>query len=197
MSSKNLAPKKRPSADRTREIIIAAARKLFVQHGFAATSISQIAKTANITNQSLIYHHFSNKVELWKQIKQSLVSQYLPVIQERLSQIETPGDFIEAFINTTAQVFEESPDLKRMADWQRLEPESLKISGLSMISTGEVVAMLASFQQAGTMRADLSAADIIQFLITFASTAADIPPSSFRNDILIEMLGGAKRVLLR
>ena len=191
------AVKKRPSADRTREVILNAARKLFVQHGFAATSISQIAKAAHVANQSLIYHHFSNKVELWKQIKQSMVEQYLPVIHERLQQIKTPADFVEAFMQTTVQVFWDSPDLKRMADWQRLEPESLKISGLSMISTGEVVTLLDSFQQAGTVRADLSAPQIIQLLITFSNTVAEIPSSQFREDVFAEVLAGAKRVLLR
>ena len=40
--------------------IINAARTCFVEKGFAGTSISAIAKKAQI-NQSLIDHHFGNK----------------------------------------------------------------------------------------------------------------------------------------
>jgi len=58
MPQANRTHKQRPSADRTREMILTAERTLFVQYGFAATSISQIAKAAHVANQSLIYHHY-------------------------------------------------------------------------------------------------------------------------------------------
>ncbi len=193
---KTQCAKKRPSADRTREMILAAARKLFVQQGFAATSISQIAKAAHVTNQSLIYHHFSNKVELWKQIKQSMVAQHLPAIHQRLQQVKTANDFIEIFIKTTVQVFCECPDLKRMADWQYLEPDSLKISGLSMGSIDEVWLLLKSFQQAGALRSDLDAVEISQLLVSLSNTAVQIPPGPLRDDVFAELLAGAKRILL-
>jgi len=124
------------------------------------------------------------------------MAQYLPVIHKRLERINTPSDFIDAFVQTTVHVFWELPDLKRRVDWQRLEPESLTISGWPMISTGEIATLLEYFQQLGAVRSDLSASEIIQLLINFSNTAAAISPGQFRDDIFAEMFAGTKRVLL-
>jgi AcrR family transcriptional regulator len=63
-----MSKQQRTVADTTRKKILDAARKLFVKNGFAGTSISDIAGLAKI-NQSLIYHHFRDKQELWKGLK--------------------------------------------------------------------------------------------------------------------------------
>mgnify|MGYP002789645991 CR=1 FL=1 len=65
----------RPSADPTRAAIINAARHCFAQKGFAGSSISYIAKQAEI-NQSLIYHHFGNKRDLWIAVKVQILDDY-------------------------------------------------------------------------------------------------------------------------
>ena len=44
----------------TYEKILAAARRLFAQQGYTATSMRQVAETAGI-GKATIYHHFSNK----------------------------------------------------------------------------------------------------------------------------------------
>ncbi len=47
-----------------RDRILAAARTLFVEHGYAGTSMGNIAKQAGV-NHSLIFHYFDNKETLW------------------------------------------------------------------------------------------------------------------------------------
>ncbi len=48
----------------TKDTILKSALKVFVEKSFAGSSINRIAKTAGI-NQSLIYHHFDSKEDLW------------------------------------------------------------------------------------------------------------------------------------
>jgi AcrR family transcriptional regulator len=51
----------------TRAALTAAARHLFGQHGFAATSVDDIAREARLTTGAL-YHHFPNKTALFESV---------------------------------------------------------------------------------------------------------------------------------
>jgi AcrR family transcriptional regulator len=55
----------------TTHAIKAAARKLFGAHGFAATSIDDIAEKAGVA-KGAVYHHFSSKEELFAQVLEEL-----------------------------------------------------------------------------------------------------------------------------
>ncbi|MBV9515626.1 MAG: TetR family transcriptional regulator [Mycobacteriaceae bacterium] len=51
-------------AAETREALVAAARPLFAQHGFADVALETIVRAAGLTRGAL-YHHFSDKTELF------------------------------------------------------------------------------------------------------------------------------------
>jgi TetR/AcrR family transcriptional regulator len=55
----------RPSADQTRERILAAALDLFSEHSFEGATTRDIAARAEVT-QPLLNYHFSSKDELWR-----------------------------------------------------------------------------------------------------------------------------------
>jgi AcrR family transcriptional regulator len=62
-----------PSASRAR--VLDAARRLFAEYGFEATSIRQIASAVNIVSASL-YHHFATKEEMLHEILRDPVLQH-------------------------------------------------------------------------------------------------------------------------
>jgi AcrR family transcriptional regulator len=59
-----MSPRKVVDHELSREVIIEAARSLFVQHGYQHTSMRQIAKQLNYSHGA-IYYHFKNKAELF------------------------------------------------------------------------------------------------------------------------------------
>lgn len=64
----SIKPTKRDlSSQRTRELIIDAAEKLFYQYGFETTSVKEVATEAGVTTGAL-YYHFKNKGDLVRAI---------------------------------------------------------------------------------------------------------------------------------
>ena len=55
----------------TRESLVAAARELFAERGYAATPIEEIARRARVTKGAL-YHHFDDKRELFRAVCRSV-----------------------------------------------------------------------------------------------------------------------------
>lgn len=59
-----MSPRKSGHPELTREMIMDAARDLFVQKGYQHVSMRQIAKELNYSHGA-IYYHFKNKAELF------------------------------------------------------------------------------------------------------------------------------------
>jgi AcrR family transcriptional regulator len=51
----------------TRAALVAAGRRLFGKHGFAATSVDDLARAARVTTGAL-YHHFPTKTALFETV---------------------------------------------------------------------------------------------------------------------------------
>lgn len=117
-----MAKKKlRTVADNTRERILTAAKTLFVKQGFAGTAISQIAKRAHI-NQSLLYHHFTDKENLWKLVKTDIIKDYLAEFSRVFDDPTLTGEtMIRHFVNMRLELAIQKPEIQQMFYWQQIE----------------------------------------------------------------------------
>jgi hypothetical protein len=102
-----------PKGERTRQVIEEAAYSLFLEQGYSATSMRQIAARAGIALGG-IYNHFEGKDDIFEAIMldKHPYKQILPVISA------APGDTAEAFIRNAAQAFVD--ELGRRPDFLRL-----------------------------------------------------------------------------
>ncbi len=145
----------RPSADKTRNAIIAEATKLFLEHGFAGASMGKIAKQAGV-NKSLIYHHFESKQNLWHQVKLGMFGEEFDEELTELLESKTDArSFIEGYVRIKTEKLVKYPDLVRLIQWQLLEPEPealMSIPSVHKVLTERFVA----YQKSGEVRADLS-----------------------------------------
>jgi AcrR family transcriptional regulator len=73
--SMDVKSKKAQQGEVTRHALLFAARTLFGEHGYAATSLDQIASAANVTKGAL-YHHYSGKqalfADVYEQVKREV-----------------------------------------------------------------------------------------------------------------------------
>jgi len=108
----------RKEADKTREAILKAATKLFAKKGFSGTSTASIAKVAQV-NEALIYHHYSNKAELWKRVKAEITQKSdVSAIHPTPSSLR---EFLEEAIQQRLTLYDNNPALHKIKQWQRLE----------------------------------------------------------------------------
>src|SRR3954465_6904358 len=63
----------------TRRALIESATRLFVEKGFATTSLEQVAADARLT-RGAVYHHFANKQALFQAVLEEVDAQTMEVI---------------------------------------------------------------------------------------------------------------------
>jgi AcrR family transcriptional regulator len=146
--------------------IIKSAKHLFLENGFNGTSIRDIAKKANVQS-SLIYHYFSNKVELWKTVKESLINpENFSSINDCIKQDKFEV-FVEKLVEARFNIHASNPDMLKILDWQRLEKNS-SLAGIknqqNFASFDQLEERVKYFQETGQLSKDLSAKYVILFI---------------------------------
>jgi AcrR family transcriptional regulator len=150
--------KQRPTGDKVRSKILKSAKKLFAKQGFTATTTAAIAKQARV-NQSLIFHHFGNKGNLWQAIKAEAMLQYTD--NESPAEFKSFKEFLYFFVRARLEARESDQEIVQLLEWQRLESKAL-------LKKPSVATQLVPFekgvehlQKIGEMRKDFAARDII------------------------------------
>ena len=113
------------SLNTTKDTILKAALSLFIEKGFAGASISQIAKIAQV-NQSLIYHHFKSKEDLWGCVKKYCVDEvtngFHPIRHDTLE------NFVHDLVEVRFSVYTRA-SMRMLVHWQGLEPDTAQFYG--------------------------------------------------------------------
>jgi AcrR family transcriptional regulator len=81
MAMAQLSPSKAAKAEATRRALVAAARDLFGEQGYAATSVDEIARQAGVTKGAL-YHHFRDKDDLFRAVVEDVKRDVTDVVGE-------------------------------------------------------------------------------------------------------------------
>lgn len=113
------------STNTTKDTILEAALAVFIENGYAGSSISQIAKCAQI-NQSLIYHHFKSKEDLWTCVKKYCVDEAIQDIQS--IRHDTLEHFVSDLVDALFSVYAKE-NMRMLVHWQALEPNITKFYG--------------------------------------------------------------------
>ncbi len=113
------------STNTTKDTILEAALAVFIENGYAGSSISQIAKCAQI-NQSLIYHHFKSKEALWTCVKKYCVDEAIQDIQS--IRHDTLEHFVSDLVDARFSVYARE-NMRMLVHWQALEPNITNFYG--------------------------------------------------------------------
>ena len=140
--------------ERRRQEIIYAALELFVSKGYAATKITDIAKSANMST-GLMFHYFESKEKLYEElIRMGLEGTAYPGEQKCNHAI----DFFENFTEELFAYMKEQPIVAKlfvlMAEAQRSEatPEHIREIAMRVNVIEQFVPIIEWGQQEGTIK---------------------------------------------
>lgn len=106
------APSGPRKAEQRRATLIEAAGKLFVEKGYEATSMDEIAAAANFAKGTL-YHYFTNKAELLGALKEGFENEVMECVRTRVESCP-PDDWhgrIKSWIDAAVDAYFELKEL--------------------------------------------------------------------------------------
>ena len=110
-----------------KELFIDAAKKLFIEKGFEATSIDEVAQTAGLTKRTL-YQYFTSKEDLFYAIVmiegQKLLKDYLVAFEKGKTALEK----IRLGNQAHLQFYTDHPDMFRLLNYRPSAQSSIEAS---------------------------------------------------------------------
>ena len=92
------------------DVIITAARQLFMERGYVNTSMSEIALKAGI-NRPTLHYYFRTKDKMFKAVYADLIFAFAPKIQNIFSEESPFLDKVEKVLDEYILIFKKYPDL--------------------------------------------------------------------------------------
>lgn len=110
-----MARKTKEEAERTRQLIIHAARQVFHACGVSRTSLENIAKAAGVT-RGAVYWHFANKADLFFAMREQASAPLFTRLDGLLlaEGLADPLEGIEQALNEFFHTLEECPDVRQI-----------------------------------------------------------------------------------
>jgi AcrR family transcriptional regulator len=125
-----VTPSKAEQADATRTALGAAARQLFTEHGYAATSTTEIVERAGVTRGAL-YHHFAAKEDLFRAVFEQLEEEVTKHVARESLAGDDPFEqlrlgsraYLDVCLDPAIQrvVLVEGPSVLGWETWQEIE----------------------------------------------------------------------------
>lgn len=94
----------------TEELIFEAARKVFQEYGYYGARMQDIADEAGI-NKSMLHYYFRSKDQLFQEVYQKEMGEFMPVIMELLNSDQPLNEKIENIIEAYYSHWHSNPKL--------------------------------------------------------------------------------------
>lgn len=153
-------------AEATQQAILRVASELFMQKGYSAVSMREIARQAEV-NKSLIHHHFGSKQGLWEAVKQDCFAEYFNLQMPALEQPEASAELLRDGIKAYFNWLKSNPEVVRLLAWAYLEGDT-QSSAMEQALIDKGTQRIEEAQAEGKLRSDIKPLNV---LITFIGMA--------------------------
>ena len=104
----------------TKELILRVGLRHFSAHGYAGTSLNDIADEVGIRRPSVL-HHFPSKEALYRGVVLAAFSDWYWLAEAATTNVESGWPQVERVLRTAFQFFEERPEAVRLARREALD----------------------------------------------------------------------------
>ncbi len=126
---------------RSRDALIAAGRRLFVEHGYFDTSTAQIVAEAGVGTRGVLYHHFEAKQDLFLAVFETIEHDFINATAAALEHVDDPLELLEEGLCVLLAMSASDSEFQRVIlvdgpavlGWERWR-EAGAAGGLSMIA---------------------------------------------------------------
>jgi len=139
-----------------RERISDAARRLFLEHGFDATTVEQIARSADVA-QATFFNYFPSKSAVLGEMTGEVFERIEELVNEQLARPASAQDRIRRFADAVATEIEQTRGLARDVVLELMRISAPRDGGFPYVARvrDPFAAMLREGQRQGDVRADL------------------------------------------
>jgi AcrR family transcriptional regulator len=163
----------RADAQRNYERLLSAAAAAFTEHGADDVSLEEIARRAGVGIGTL-YRHFPTRQALLEAVYREQVEAVRAAAEEQL-QSDAPAEALAAWLRVLVD-FSSTKHSLTTALLATMDKDSELLSSCSAVIRGAAEALLARAQEAGAVRADVDAKDLIR-LVHAVNLAAQYGPA--------------------
>src|SRR5918998_5504879 len=86
-------PDRPPRGDATRAALVATARALFTERGYAGVGTEEVVRRAGVTRGAL-YHHFRDKQDLFRAVYEEIEAELVAGIAARVEGVADPVELL-------------------------------------------------------------------------------------------------------
>lgn len=178
---------KRADARRNHQLLIAAATEAFAEHGADDVSLEEIARRAGVGIGTL-YRHFPARQNLLEAVYKDQVDS-LEVLAGKLLASESPGPALGQWLRAFA-AFGRTKRSLSTALVATLGKDSALLSECSRVLRGCTEALLTRAQEAGAVRPEVQASDLIRITHGLIVATESAPRDSEQAGRMIDLVMG-------
>jgi AcrR family transcriptional regulator len=202
------APTRSPRAERSRQRILDAAGQCFAAHGFAKTTVEEIARAAGVS-KALVYHHFRGKEDILEAVVERTLSEWSEVSgAPEFERVESVVDAIGTMLRLALRYARSNPVLRALIESDPLVLTTVGQEPMRRANEefrARLVAALEAGVASGELRANLDierATDVVRILYmgliqqVFTADGIDVSDDAFVDtslDVLRRGIAGRRR----
>jgi AcrR family transcriptional regulator len=141
-----MSTRKAQQSEQTRAELIAVARRLFAERGYANTATEDLVREAGLTRGAL-YHHFNDKQDLFRAVFETIEAELGPLIMANATPgadpwtflLEATQTYLDACLRRDIQqiILIDGPSVLGWDEWRKIEEKY----GLALVAGGLTAAI--------------------------------------------------------